>query len=205
MPDAVVQIEDPLKLTEESIVFRSREAFLIFCIMVAGKNGKRTVEVAEKLFEGCRTEYSYVRGKPRPFRRIKDLIDAGRLHDRLVEIRCGQYTRIARALIAVIDENIDADDTSVVELEKIPGVGPKTSRYFMMRAHGQEHAALDTHVLKWLRSQGYDAPKSTPGSKKLYARLEQAFILEAHNRGMTPDELDGKVWEHYARGKPYPE
>jgi endonuclease III len=197
-------IQDPLKPNEESLVFRSREAFLIFCVMVAGKNGKRTVAVCEKFLESCRPEYRYEAGKPRPFAYVKELISQGRLHDRLVEIRCGQYGRIARALIAIVDRKIDADDTSIEQLEEIPGIGPKTSRYFMMRAHGKEYAALDTHLLKWLRRQGYKAPKSTPGSMKLYRTLENAFIMEAHNRGLTPDELDAKVWEHYARGKPYP-
>lgn len=204
MRNPAVKIDDPLKPSEESIVFRSREAFLVFCIMVAGKNGARTVRVVERLFEGCRTEYSFVRGQPRPFKRIKDLIGENRLHDRLVEIRCGQYSRIARALIALIDENIDPDDTSVEQLERIPGIGPKTSRYFMMRAHGEEHAALDTHVLKYLRSLGYSAPRSTPGSKKVYSELEHCFIKEAHARGLTADELDGQVWEHYARAGPFP-
>jgi endonuclease III len=201
-----VTIQDPLKPNEESLVFRSREAFLIFCVMVAGKNGKRTVTVCEKLLEGCRSEYHYEEGKLRPFAYLRELIGRGGLHDRLVEIRCGQYGRIARALIAIVDKKIDADDTSVEQLEEIPGIGPKTSRYFMMRAHGQEHAALDTHVLKWLRRQGWKrAPKSTPGSMKVYRELENAFIMEAHNRGLTPDELDVKVWEHYAQGAPFPE
>lgn len=199
-----MNIQDPLKPNDESIVFRSREAFLVFCIMVAGKNGARTVKICEELFDGCRVEYHYEKDKPRPFARIRELIADGKLHDRLVEIRCGQYGRIARALLALMDRRIDPEETSVEQLEQIPGIGPKTSRYFMMRAYGERHAALDTHVLKWLRAIGYDAPKSTPSSRKTYTYLENAFINEADRRDMTPDELDGLVWRHYARGEKFP-
>lgn len=198
-----MQIDDPLKTEEQSIVFRSRQAFLLFTIMVAGKNGARTVKACEKLLAGCRVEYHWEEGKPKPFEKIKTLIEHGVLLQRLKEVGSGQYRRIARAFGIVVDK-IDPDNTSVEELENVPGIGPKTSRYFMMRAHGEEHAALDTHVLKWLRSQGYDAPKSTPASKKKYTYLENAFINEARLRNLTPDELDVAVWQHYARGAPHP-
>jgi thermostable 8-oxoguanine DNA glycosylase len=56
---------------------------------------------------------------------------------------------------------------------------------------------LDTHVLKWLRKQGYDAPKSTPTGRR-YLELERAFIAEARKRGKNVRDLDTEVWKSYA-------
>jgi thermostable 8-oxoguanine DNA glycosylase len=57
---------------------------------------------------------------------------------------------------------------------------------------------LDTHILKFLRTLGLDAPKATPGSRKQYLALEAAFVFEAKCRGKTTRELDTEVWKFYA-------
>src|SRR5271157_3121363 len=64
----------------------------------------------------------------------------------------------------------------------------------------QEMIPLDTHVLKWMKANGYKAPKSTPPPGKKYHELEQQFIAEGKKRGLTPKEWDTQVWQQYAKG-----
>ena len=61
-------------------------------------------------------------------------------------------------------------------------------------------AGLDTHILKFLTAKGFDAPKSTPASKKKYVELEQAFIEIAEKEGKTPATLDLEIWNTYSAG-----
>ena len=63
----------------------------------------------------------------------------------------------------------------------------------------EQYAALDVHILRWLRTKGYDAPKGTPTGER-YRELELNFISEAEKRGMTPAELDSAIWYEAARG-----
>ncbi len=90
----------------------------------------------------------------------------------------------------------------VSELEEIYGVGPKTARMFVMHSRpNQQVAALDTHVLHYLRDCGYNAPKNTPSSKKKYAKLEALFIRKAAMAGMSVADFDLKIWRKYTKTK----
>ena len=94
--------------------------------------------------------------------------------------------------------NLLLRNATIEELESIKGIGPKTSRFFRM-CHDPDakHAALDTHILKWLRAQGIDCPKSTPTGKK-YLELEQKFLSLVPD-GLTPAEFDLQIWRSYAK------
>jgi thermostable 8-oxoguanine DNA glycosylase len=83
----------------------------------------------------------------------------------------------------------------ILEGRKIHGIGPKTSRFFILwtRPH-ERYAALDVHILRWLRGLGHNAPRSTPNGRK-YGELEKIFLSEADKRGLSPGELDAQVWE----------
>jgi thermostable 8-oxoguanine DNA glycosylase len=87
----------------------------------------------------------------------------------------------------------------------IPGIGPKTARMILLYAfphHANLWVPLDTHILHWLRDQGYKAPKGTP-SGRLYLELEECFRKEAVSRGKTTRELDTEIWMKYS-GYEYP-
>ena len=68
----------------------------------------------------------------------------------------------------------------------------KTGLYDLRNA---EYAALDVHILRWMKSLGYDAPKQTPVGKK-YKELENIFLNEAKQRNLTPGELDYIIWSN---------
>jgi thermostable 8-oxoguanine DNA glycosylase len=85
------------------------------------------------------------------------------------------------------------------ELEKIYGIGMKTSRCFLIHSRkNARYAGLDTHVLKFLRAKGVqDVPKSTPTSRKLYLRLEAEFLKLSDESGKSVADLDLEVWNKY--------
>lgn len=188
----------PTKDQPGSIIWRDIEAFAVFCICVAGKRGRAT----EKRVE-C---FLSKRGEAlTPFRYIRWLIDRGRLERALREVRMGQYGKITRALTEIVEAcyegKLDLWTCGVEDLEAIHGIGPKTSRYFLLRTReNPKVAALDVHVLHWLHDLGYDVPKHTPQSGKQYRRVEAIFLEEADKRGTDPGELDRQVWHKYSAG-----
>jgi len=87
------------------------------------------------------------------------------------------------------------------ELEQIPGVGPKTARFFVL--HSQPNArgaALGTHILKVLKASGIpNVPKSTPSGKE-YDRLERAYLEICNVHNVNPAQFDLAIWRHYSEG-----
>lgn len=170
------------KLTDYVLQYR-----LIYSIIVAGKTAKFAEEAMGRLCPQVAT----------PFKFIESTIASGELEKVLRQARTGRYRLFLRALPELI--KIDPRTCSVEDLEAIPGIGAKTSRFFLLWTRpGIRVAALDTHILKWLRAQGYTAPKSTPSSGPTYRKLEQIFIAEADKRGILPRDFDYAVWSMYA-------
>lgn len=161
---------------------------LIYAIIVAGKSAKFTESVMGK-FDAHRQQHD-------PFDFIKILIDEDNLGFVLRDIRCGNYRKIDRALRELVAAELNLETCEPVDLEKIHGIGPKTSRFFILWTRPDAHyAALDVHVLRWLKNHGYNAPPTTPSSPAKYAELEQAFLTEARIYGLTPRQLDSQIWE----------
>jgi len=113
----------------------------------------------------------------------------------------GCYRNKAETMMALARSNLDLKRCSVSELESIKGIGPKTSRCFVIHSRrGARHAGLDTHVLKYMGELGFGVPKSTPTGKK-YLELERAFLDLADASGMTVAEFDLRIWRAYS-GRP---
>lgn len=115
-------------------------------------------------------------------------------------VGAGQYNTLTKAIFETMRE-LDENrwflrHCTVEDLEALPGVGPKTARYFLMNTRtSQRYAALDTHILKFLEaSEGAPMPKTTPTGKR-YAELEQTFLRLADREGIEPVDLDIAVWK----------
>ena len=167
---------------------RDVQWWLIYSIIVAGKSYKFAERAVAKL-------KAFQRGKQVPFDMIRRLIDHDLLGSALRNTRTGNYRRIEQALRELVRSKIDLASCSPQDLEAIHGIGPKTARFFILTTRPNYRcAALDIHVLRWLGAQGYDVPPQTPTGDR-YAELERVFLREADERGMTPRQLDSKIWE----------
>jgi thermostable 8-oxoguanine DNA glycosylase len=163
------------------------QARLIYSIIVAGKSARFTETVMRRLHGHA--------GADTLFDMIRRWIAEDALDKMLRDCRTGNYTKLAKALRALVAAEIDLSSVLPEQLETIHGIGPKTSRFFVLWTRpGVNYAALDVHVLRWLKKLGHNAPRSTPTGAK-YRELELIFLEEAKKRGMTARELDAQIWD----------
>ena len=173
-----------------------KEYFLIFSVIVAGRNAKMAVEKTWRLLE-------FTWGEETPFDLIKHYIDHNTLTQKLKSLKIGQYTRIEKALKDII--NLNVETCTLDDLLACHGVGNKTARFFLLNTRkNAEYAVLDTHVLKWLNSlfgNWMSVPKSTPTSGSRYALWEykaiQAMKKEYPERTLA--QADFEIWKTFAK------
>jgi thermostable 8-oxoguanine DNA glycosylase len=189
---------DPTKITNYNRTEAELEEFLLFCIMVAGKNAKQTAKKLDEFLFGTLGIIS-------PFNWVLSMVDIGKvsknfpLECAMKRHKLGQYKRLEKAFTGILQFKNRLKEVSVEELESISGIGSKTSRFFVLHSRpNQQLAVLDTHILKWMYSQGYDVPKSTP-PKGRYALIEKQFLTECDKAGKTPAELDLEIWKSYSQ------
>ena len=163
------------------------EAFWLFCIVVAGKNSQVQAQKLAKFLEPAHE------AGLSPLEYIEHVSD---LETLLREVKMGQYNRLTQAFKE--SAYMDVSAANLLRLESIFGVGPKTSRFFILHSRpNQRFAVLDTHILRWLRQQGIDAPKVTPTGTR-YLKLEQQFLDYCDACNMSPAELDLHIWKEGA-------
>lgn len=185
---------DPDNITRFDSDDRELELVLLFWICAAGKKAKTAAANLRRLLEDGRARF----GVDGPFEVIRhygpDLAEELRLHG------IGCYNNKGRSMLELAAKGLDLKRCSVSELESVRGIGPKTARCFVMHSRrGARHAGLDTHVLKYLRERGVDAPASTP-SGRLYGELESVFLEMADRSGKTVAEFDLEIWRRYSSG-----
>lgn len=173
---------------------RTKQYFLIFSIMVAGKNAKAT---SRKTWDLLQWSWGQT-----PFEYLESLIKKGKLESRLREIKTGMYDKLLKAIPQATKLHVETCSTE--DLENIHGVGPKTSRFFLMHTRkGFQGAVLDTHILKWLKERiGWylPIPKSTPTGKK-YLELEKHCVrlMGKNFPELTLAQADFEIWKQYAQ------
>lgn len=194
---------DPSKITDFTLNHRRLEEMIIFWVLVAGKKAKTTSKLLDNML-------TYLHGKyeMKELNAYWVLSQYDREYPNGLEnlLKCfgfGCQKAKAKSIRQLISSSIDLKTCNASELEQIYGIGMKTSRCFIMHTRqNARHAGLDTHVLKWLRYLGYNAPKSTP-SKKQYLELETIFIAIADVLEVAPAVLDLAIWNAYSEGKEY--
>jgi thermostable 8-oxoguanine DNA glycosylase len=188
---------DPTKITNYNRTEAELEEFLMFAILVAGKTAKTQ---AKKLEEFLATAKEF--GLPSdttPFQYLDYLARSNYLSSVMMTCKLGQYKRLLTAFLGIVRFKGNLKNVTIDELESISGIGSKTARFFILHSRKDvRHAVLDVHILKWLREQGYDAPKQTP-TKKKYAVLESLFLTEAWKREMSPADLDLMIWKSFSQ------
>jgi hypothetical protein len=203
---------DPKNITNFNRTVDQLQEFLLFSIVVAGKNSKIQAQKLDDFLGNICADFKDENGHlPKNYfealRWSASFEDGNILIDNLREVRMGQYARITKAFKSV-SEIRSLETISLDELVKIQGIGPKTARFFLLHSReGMNCAVLDTHILKYLRDMGYEKiPKSTPQDPKKYRKLELAFVqcwhIHQHCNWETPLSLaqfDLKIWKKYSQ------
>lgn len=181
-------IVDPTKVTNYKRSEEELQFFYLFCILVAGKNASWAATKISEFFI-FKPKYQT------PFQYIKK--NAIALRNMLVANKIGQYNRIEKAFLQSVD--LDLKTVGLDDLVKIFGVGPKTARFFLLHSREDcEYAVLDTHILQWMRSVGFEnAPEKTPST--LYGEYqywEKMFLkmIKVRFRGLTTAQADLMIW-----------
>ena len=190
---------DPTKVTEYEQRTNRLEEFILFWVCAAGKNGRTAARCLDTLLNTI----------AKPGKGPMECLcgydgSLGTLPELMKFCGIGCYNAKARTFkeLATLTTtgNLDLRTCTVDELESVYGIGMKTSRCFVMHSRkNAQVAGIDTHLLKHLRAKGVkDVPKSTPGSKKQYLRLEKEILRLAKEANMTPADYDLMVWNEYS-------
>ncbi len=177
------------------------EEFLCFCVVVAGKTARVVQRCMMKFWEDMMYDLSdqpLLRRVWTPFAMLKYFGQAN-VTERLKKAGIGCQTLKGRALATLADSDLDLETCTAEDLEKIPGIGRKTSRFFILHSRKDAKCAcLDVHILRWLQERGVTNSGQTPGSAKEYRRLEQEFLSRVPE-GKTIAEHDLEIWNAKSR------
>jgi thermostable 8-oxoguanine DNA glycosylase len=188
----------PTQITKYDRTQSELEEFLLFTILVAGKKANIT---AKKLDSFLDKRKMFGLENMSPFQFIEYLDKSNLLLTIIKSVKLGQYNRISGAFKQALQLKDYLKTITPYELEAIKGIGFKTSRFFVLHTRpNQNYAVLDTHILRWLRDHGVDAPKTTPTGKK-YMELEKKFLQYSEQYGINPAHLDLQIWTQYSKTK----
>lgn len=170
-----------MKLTQIEL-----EERLLYSALVSGKTASFADAASKRL-------YKLLDG-PTPLSYLAKLHQDD-IHQLCVQARTGAYKKNARCFYELSRNPPDLVNCTPEDLEKYHGIGMKTSRFFILWTRPEaRYAALDTHILRWLRHNGVWTPDRTPYVQSQYLRLEAIFIKIADDLGLTPRQLDWKIW-----------
>lgn len=185
---------DPSKITNYHLKPSELEEHLLWWVLAAGKNGTTMSRLLENFLQEFRLILSY---QYPPFFLLYHFSE----HDIAIRLKkhgIGCYTHKAKTIYQLVHSGLALETCTAEELENIYGIGMKTSRCFILHSRkGAQYAGLDTHILKFLKKEGHDVPKSTPPRKK-YLELEQIFLKIAEREKKLPADLDLEVWNAYS-------
>ena len=181
---------DPNNVTNPARTPAELEEFLLFCVVVAGKNADQQSAKLER-FLGGRRPFAYIRASHRD----------GKLGARLQEVRIGKYALLGRSFSELAHAETDLGAATWERLAQFPGIGIKTAKFFILHSRPRQmHGVLDTHVLAWMRDhwtphgpRGLAVPRHSPQDPKAYRFWETVYfgmVSDRHHRGGAPAAID---------------
>ena len=193
---------DPYKITNYNRADHELELFLLFCIVVAGKTAYIQAGKLQSFLESVNIRLM-MPDIVSPFQTIKSAEQHGILKQEIEKAKLGQYKKIYAAFKYISENELGLKSITPKELELIPGVGMKTSRFFLLHSNQEfknNIAILDTHILKFIKENIKDrAPRSTPTIKVTYKYWEDIFLHWCEINGKNVADFDLEVWKSYAR------
>ena len=186
---------NPAEVTNYNRTQYELEEFILFCINVAGKKSSIEAPKLEVFIERAKN----ITKETTPFNCIRKLIKLGRLQEIMHWAKLSPYTQRFNSYVSVVAIK-DLQTVTLNRLLQVPGVGLKTARFFL--SHSREdfdEPMLDTHILRFLRDQGYSgAPKSTPSNVGIYNYYANVFKMFARTLGKSVTDLDLEIWKKYS-------
>ena len=192
---------DPRNITNYCRSTLELQEFLLFSVVVAGKNSAVQAAKLDSFLRLAVVRYANSHGYLQAdfFSILRGLAEQ-EIRNLLQEVKMGQYNRLT-PLIFELAHLCNVNTCTVEDLERFKGLGPKTARFFILHSRKDARiAVLDTHILKHLAKYGVNnVPKSTPQNTKTYALLEKEFLRLVDLSDLTPAEYDLMVWKQYAK------
>ena len=193
---------DPYKITNFNRNQYELEEFLLFCIVVAGKTAYIQAQKLNDFLVSVNTRLcmpEYIN----PFQSLKSAEQHGILMEEIQKAKLGQYKKIYAGFKYISEHNLDLRKTTTEQLELVPGVGMKSSRFFLLHSdetYKDNIAILDTHILKFIKENiDNRAPKSTPTIRVTYKYWEDVFLYWCELNNKSVADFDLEVWKSYAR------
>ena len=192
---------DPYKITNYNRNQYELEEFLLFCIVVAGKTAYIQAQKLNDFLVSVNTRLcmpEYIN----PFQSLKSAEQHGILMEEIQKAKLGQYKKIYAGFKYISEHNLDLRKTTTDQLELVPGVGMKSSRFFLLHSdetYKDNIAILDTHILKFIKENiDNRAPKSTPTIRVTYKYWEDVFLYWCELNNKNVADFDLEVWKSYA-------
>jgi hypothetical protein len=189
---------DPFKVTDYNRGFYELQEYALFCAAVANKTAVVQAKALDRFLN-----LSPFPMFP-PFSKVRDMYLTKTLRANLEASRIGQYNRLENTFkeLAYLDESLRTVETG--RLEEIKGIGPKTSRFFILHSRpNQELIVLDTHLIKYFHSKKL-IPFNTHPTKKQYAEWEPKLVKYLKEEEGVTDfaQFDLDKWTEGTRTKP---
>jgi hypothetical protein len=200
---------DPNNVTNPERTAAELEEFLLFCVVVAGKNADQQASKLERFLGGRK-----------PFAFIRAADGDGTLVARLRDARLGKYSLLARSFRELSRSGADLRTCALEELTRFPGIGLKTAKFFVLHSRpGEMHGVLDTHVLGWMRDNWAPGgrrppavPRHSPQDPKAYRFWETVYfgmVAARHHRPSGSPSVDWArfdldLWKERRSGPPPP-
>jgi hypothetical protein len=177
---------DPCNVIDYARTPAQLEEFLLFCVVVAGKNADQQASKLEAFLKGRR-----------PFSHIRELDRKGILEEQLKSVRLGKYNLLVRSFRELASSGIDLATCPWEDLTRFPGIGLKTAKFFVLHSRkGEMHGVLDTHVLGWIGehwspagSRPVAVPRHSPQDPASYRFWETVYFgmvtARFHRSGRT--------------------
>ncbi len=180
---------DPSNVTNPARTDPELEEFLLFCVVVAGKNADQQAAKLDRFL-----------GRRRPFAFIRSSDREGMLDARLREVRLGKYALLARSFRELALSGADLRRCGWEDLTRFPGIGIKTAKFFVLHSRaGEMHGVLDTHVLGWMRDHWEPGkrrtsavPRHSPQDPAHYRFWETVYfgMVSARHHGSAAGAVD---------------
>lgn len=194
---------NPAKVTNYNRTHSELQEFLLFGINVAGKKSKVEAPKLDRFLRALEDKYGdcLLSGQSAsPFNLVRYAWAEGTLQDLMKEYGIAPHRARFNSYCDVIEIS-DLYRVSLNRLLQVRGIGLKTARFFL--SHSREHfdePMLDTHILSFIRDNGYAAaPRTTPSNPSVYAQYAGIFKDIARQLGLSVTDLDLQVWKEYSK------